>query len=106
MPRIGPPLTVATGGCAPSMQGGAAPCGAHREHQLPLPFGGSERAAHAGLNNIEIIRDRPIEVSLREIAGVKERFPRHAVIASLTAEPKRKTGKTSGFEIDWHCLDW
>ena len=28
-----------------------------------------------GLNNIELIRDRPIEVNLREIAEVKKRYP-------------------------------
>src|SRR5439155_2361591 len=36
-----------------------------------------------GLNNIELITDRPVEVNLREIAEVKKRYPRHAVIASL-----------------------
>jgi dihydropyrimidine dehydrogenase (NAD+) subunit PreA len=34
-----------------------------------------------GLNNIELITDRPIEVNLREIAEVKKRYPKHAVIA-------------------------
>src|SRR5947199_8106068 len=36
-----------------------------------------------GFNNIELITDRPIEVNLRELAEVKKRYPRHAVIASL-----------------------
>lgn len=36
-----------------------------------------------GLNNIELISDRPIEDNLREIAEVKRRFPHHAVIVSL-----------------------
>src|SRR5262252_10935607 len=35
-----------------------------------------------GLNNIELISDRPIEENLREIAEVKKRYPRNAVIAS------------------------
>src|ERR1700757_73858 len=35
-----------------------------------------------GLNNIELISDRPIEVNLREIAEVKKRYPTHAAIAS------------------------
>ncbi len=36
-----------------------------------------------GLNNIELISDRPIADNLREIAEVKRRFPHHAVIVSL-----------------------
>src|SRR5215470_11417862 len=42
-----------------------------------------------GLNNIELISDRPIETNLREIAAVKKRYPKHAVIASLMVESKR-----------------
>jgi dihydropyrimidine dehydrogenase (NAD+) subunit PreA len=48
-----------------------------------------------GLNNIELISDRPIEVNLREIAEVKKRYPHHAVIASLMVESKRDT---------WHSI--
>jgi dihydropyrimidine dehydrogenase (NAD+) subunit PreA len=44
-----------------------------------------------GLNNIELISDRPIEVNLREIAAVKKRYPKHLVIASLMVESKRET---------------
>src|SRR6476620_6549695 len=33
-----------------------------------------------GLNNIELITDRPIEVNLREVTEVKKRYPNHAVI--------------------------
>src|SRR3982751_4837211 len=36
-----------------------------------------------GLNNIELISDRPIETNLREITEVKKRFPHNAFIASL-----------------------
>src|ERR1700719_2213554 len=36
-----------------------------------------------GLNNIELISDRPIVDNLREISEVKKRYPKHAVIASL-----------------------
>src|SRR6478736_989165 len=43
-----------------------------------------------GLNNIELISDRPIETNLREIAEVKKRYPHHAVIASLMVESKRE----------------
>src|ERR1700724_4873176 len=45
-----------------------------------------------GLNNIELISDRPIEVNLREIAEVKKRYPAHAVIASLMVETKPEAG--------------
>ena len=43
-----------------------------------------------GLNNIELITDRPLDVNLREIAEVKKRYPKHAVIASLMVESKRE----------------
>jgi dihydropyrimidine dehydrogenase (NAD+) subunit PreA len=39
-----------------------------------------------GLNNIELITDRPLHVNLREISEVKKRYPAHAVIASLMVE--------------------
>ncbi len=42
-----------------------------------------------GLNNIELISDRPVEVNLREIEEVKRRYPKHVVIASLMVESKR-----------------
>ena len=43
-----------------------------------------------GLNNIELISDRPIETNFREIAEVKKRFPKNLVIASLMVESKRE----------------
>src|SRR4026207_275596 len=39
-----------------------------------------------GLNSIELITDRPLDVNLREISEVKKRYPKHAVIASLMVE--------------------
>lgn len=42
-----------------------------------------------GLNNIELITDRPIEVNFKEIEACKKKFPKHAVIASLMVESKR-----------------
>ncbi|PYE55976.1 NAD-dependent dihydropyrimidine dehydrogenase subunit PreA [Deinococcus yavapaiensis] len=39
-----------------------------------------------GLNNMELISDRPIEVNLREIAEVKRLFPDRAVIVSAMVE--------------------
>ena len=44
-----------------------------------------------GFNNIELISDRPIEDNLREIAEVKKRYPKHAVITSLMVESKRES---------------
>jgi dihydropyrimidine dehydrogenase (NAD+) subunit PreA len=44
-----------------------------------------------GLNNIELITDRPVEVNLREIADTKKRYPKNAVVVSLMVESKRET---------------
>lgn len=43
-----------------------------------------------GLNNIELITDRPLEVNLREIAACKKKYPDHALIVSLMVESKRE----------------
>ena len=66
-----------------------------------------------GLNNIELISDRPIEVNLREIAEVKKRYPKHAVIASLMVETKREVwhdivqraedAGADGLELNFGC---
>ena len=66
-----------------------------------------------GLNNIELISDRPIDVNLREIAEVKKRYPKHAVIASLMVESKRETwhdmvkraedAGADGLELNFGC---
>src|SRR5436305_4958087 len=42
-----------------------------------------------GLNNIELITDRPLHVNLREITEVKKRYPKHALVVSLMVESKR-----------------
>ncbi len=66
-----------------------------------------------GLNNIELISDRPIEVNLREIAETKKLWPDRAVIASLMVETKREvwhdmvkrtvdTG-CDGIELNYGC---
>jgi dihydropyrimidine dehydrogenase (NAD+) subunit PreA len=44
-----------------------------------------------GLNNIELISDRPTEVNFREISEVKKHYPAHTVIASLMVESKQQT---------------
>jgi dihydropyrimidine dehydrogenase (NAD+) subunit PreA len=44
-----------------------------------------------GLNNIELISDRPTEVNLREMAETKKLWPDRAVVASLMVESRRET---------------
>src|SRR6202162_767668 len=66
-----------------------------------------------GLNNIELISDRPIETNLREIAEVKKRYPQHAVIASLMVESTREAwhdivqrsedSGADGLELNFGC---
>ena len=66
-----------------------------------------------GLNNIELITDRPLDVNLREIAEVKKRYPHHAVIASLMVESNREAWHTivkqaedagaDGLELNFGC---
>ncbi len=66
-----------------------------------------------GLNNIELISDRPIETNLREIAEVKKRYPQHAVIASLMVDSKREVwhdivkrsedAGADGLELNFGC---
>jgi dihydropyrimidine dehydrogenase (NAD+) subunit PreA len=66
-----------------------------------------------GLNNIELITDRTLEVNLREIARVKKAHPRHALFVSLMVESDRAvwhdiTKKTQdagadGIELNFGC---
>jgi len=66
-----------------------------------------------GLNNIELITDRPLETNLREIADVKKRYPKHALIASLMVESKREAwhkivqqsedAGADGLELNFGC---
>ncbi len=66
-----------------------------------------------GLNNIELITDRPLETNLREIADVKKRYPKHAVVASLMVESKREAwhdivkraegAGADGLELNFGC---
>ncbi len=44
-----------------------------------------------GLNNIELISDRPIELNLKEIAETKRLWPDRAVVVSLMVESKKET---------------
>jgi len=66
-----------------------------------------------GLNNIELITDRPIDVNLREITEVKKRYPKHAVIASLMVDSRREAwhdivkrsedAGADGLELNFGC---
>src|SRR5580658_1030263 len=53
-------------------------------------FGGIDYATARmmGLNNIELITDRPLDVNLREIYEVKKRYPKNVVIVSLMVETR------------------
>lgn len=66
-----------------------------------------------GLNNIELITDRPLEVNLKEVYECKKKYPNNAVIVSLMVESKREawheivkraqdTG-CDGFELNFGC---
>ncbi|MDQ3263367.1 MAG: NAD-dependent dihydropyrimidine dehydrogenase subunit PreA [Myxococcota bacterium] len=65
-----------------------------------------------GLNNIELITDRPLEVNLKEIAEVKRRYPKHVIIASLMVETrenwreivkKAEDSGADGLELNFGC---
>jgi dihydropyrimidine dehydrogenase (NAD+) subunit PreA len=66
-----------------------------------------------GLNNIELITDRPLDVNLKEIARIKKSYPDRALFVSLMVESKRaawhditkKTQDTGadGIELNFGC---
>jgi dihydropyrimidine dehydrogenase (NAD+) subunit PreA len=66
-----------------------------------------------GINNVELISDRPLEVNLREIADVKRHWPDRAVIASAMVDSKpeawseivRRIEDTGadGIELNYGC---
>jgi len=66
-----------------------------------------------GLNNIELITDRPLEVNFREIAETKKKYPKNALIVSLMVESTReawheivkRTNDTGadGIELNFGC---
>ncbi len=66
-----------------------------------------------GLNNIELISDRSIEINLKEIYETKKRFPKHAVVASLMVESDRQIwhdivkrtidSGADGIELNYGC---
>jgi dihydropyrimidine dehydrogenase (NAD+) subunit PreA len=66
-----------------------------------------------GLNNIELITDRPLDVNLREISNIKRDFPDRALFVSLMVESKRETwhdivrqtedAGADGIELNFGC---
>jgi dihydropyrimidine dehydrogenase (NAD+) subunit PreA len=57
-------------------------------------------ASGVGFNNIELITDRPLETNFREIAEVKKRFPKHAVVVSLMVETREEWKEIIARSID------
>jgi dihydropyrimidine dehydrogenase (NAD+) subunit PreA len=66
-----------------------------------------------GMNNIELITDRPLDVNLREIEECKAAYPDRAIIASLMMEMNRdrwhelvetvQASGVDGFELNFGC---
>jgi dihydropyrimidine dehydrogenase (NAD+) subunit PreA len=66
-----------------------------------------------GLNNIELITDRPLEVNLKEVYECKKKYPNNAVIVSLMVESRREAWQEivkraqdtgcDGFELNFGC---
>jgi dihydropyrimidine dehydrogenase (NAD+) subunit PreA len=65
-----------------------------------------------GFNNIELISDRSPETNFREIAEVKRRWPKHAVIASLMVDTRDRWHEfvkrsadcgADGIELNFGC---
>ncbi len=65
-----------------------------------------------GLNNIELITDRPLKDNLHEIEEVKKYFPDHAVVASLMVESRAEwhqivkdveNAGADGIELNFGC---
>ncbi|MDB5041727.1 MAG: dihydropyrimidine dehydrogenase subunit [Candidatus Eremiobacteraeota bacterium] len=78
-------------------------------------FAGQNLGAYrmTGMNNIELITDRPLEENLREIAECKAKYPDRAIVASLMTECTREswhelvrrceTVPIDGFELNFGC---
>ena len=78
-------------------------------------FAGQNLGAYrmTGMNNIELITDRPLDDNLREIAECKAAYPDRAIVASLMTECTREswhelvrrcqTVPVDGFELNFGC---
>ncbi|MCK6503393.1 NAD-dependent dihydropyrimidine dehydrogenase subunit PreA [Myxococcota bacterium] len=65
-----------------------------------------------GFNNIELITDRPLEANFREIAEVKKRWPKNALVVSLMVESREEWKEiiarsedagADGLELNFGC---
>jgi dihydropyrimidine dehydrogenase (NAD+) subunit PreA len=66
-----------------------------------------------GLNNIELITDRPLDVNLKEITRVKKAHPKHALFVSLMVDSNREAWRditkrtqdagADGIELNFGC---
>ena len=66
----------------------------------------------AGINNLELISDRPLADNLAEITALKKRFPEHAVVASIMTGERWQWEQlirqcedagADGFELNFGC---
>ncbi|NOZ03765.1 MAG: NAD-dependent dihydropyrimidine dehydrogenase subunit PreA [FCB group bacterium] len=66
----------------------------------------------SGLNNIELITDRPLDANFKEIYEVKKRYPDHAVVVSLMVETREEWKEivkrsedagADGLELNFGC---
>ncbi len=66
----------------------------------------------SGLNNIELITDRPLDTNFKEIYEVKKRYPDHAVVVSLMLESRAEWEEmiqraedagADGLELNFGC---
>ena len=74
---------------------------------------GYGNARMMGMNNVELITDRPLEDNLREIAECKAAYPDRAIVASLMMEMQRERWHElvnavqavpiDGFELNFGC---
>jgi dihydropyrimidine dehydrogenase (NAD+) subunit PreA len=66
-----------------------------------------------GLNNVELISDRSVDINLKEMREVKKNFPHHALIASIMVESKKEAWQEivkraedtgiDGIELNFGC---
>ena len=66
-----------------------------------------------GLNNIELITDRPLDINLKEITSVKKDYPDRAMVVSLMVPceeapwkeilPKVEETEADGIELNFGC---
>ena len=59
-----------------------------------------------GLNNIELITDRSLEVNLKEIAECKKKYPNNTVIASPDGRVEKRSLAGDNQENSGHGLRW